>query len=67
MNIDGRYTGIMQFSEESINKFIAIYERNFNETISREEAIEMARGLVNLYRLFLRPPSLMRDRDPNLG
>ena len=45
----------MQFSEESIDRFRAIYERKYNEPITREEAVAMARRLVNLYRLFLRP------------
>ncbi len=45
----------MEFPEAAIDEFMAIYERNFKEPISRDEAIEMARRLVNLYRLFLRP------------
>ncbi|MEK7538469.1 MAG: hypothetical protein AAB552_01370 [Patescibacteria group bacterium] len=45
----------MQFTEEAINEFIEIYERNFDERISREDAVLMARRLVNMYRLFLRP------------
>ena len=51
----------MEFSEESITEFMEIYEREFNEKISREEAVGMARRLVNLYRQFLRRPSLMPD------
>ena len=46
----------MQLSEQAIDKFIAIYEHEFNEPISREDAVAMARRLINLYRLFLRPP-----------
>jgi hypothetical protein len=45
----------MEFSEAAIEEFMAIYERHYNEPISRDAAIEMARRLVNLYRLFLRP------------
>ena len=45
----------MEFTEAAIDEFIAIYERRFNEPISRDDAIDMARRLVNLYRLFLRP------------
>lgn len=45
----------MQLSEHAIVKFIAIYEQEFKEPISREDAVAMARRLVNLYRLFLRP------------
>lgn len=44
----------MEFSEAAIKEFIVIYERHFNEPISHDDAIEMARRLVNLYRLFLR-------------
>jgi hypothetical protein len=39
----------MEFSDKVIDKFIAIYERQFKELISREEAIEMARRLVSNY------------------
>jgi hypothetical protein len=45
----------MTFSDEAIDKFIAIYEDVFNEPIERGDAIQMARRLVNMYRLFLRP------------
>lgn len=45
----------MQLSKESIDRFIAIYERKFSEPITREDAVAMARRLVNLYRMFLRP------------
>jgi hypothetical protein len=45
----------MQFTESAITEFITIYEDTFNESIAREEAIVMARRLVNMYRLFLRP------------
>lgn len=55
---------MMQFSEKSINKFVAIYEQEFREPISRDDAIALARRLVNLYRLFLRPlPSEQGERS----
>ncbi len=45
----------MDFSTEEMDEFIAIYERNYHEPISRAAAIDMARRLVNMYRMFLRP------------
>ena len=55
----------MQFSDKAIDEFIAIYEREFNEPIAREDAIQMAWRLVNMYRLFLRPlPSTKADGSP---
>jgi hypothetical protein len=45
----------MHFNKESIDRFIAIYERKFGETLTSDEATAMARRLVNLYRLFHRP------------
>jgi hypothetical protein len=47
--------GSLYFNDEAINRFIAIYERKFNEPLKRDEATVMARRLVNMYRLFLRP------------
>ena len=51
----------MQFTNEAIDRFIAIYKQEFNETLSREDATAMARRLVNLYRLFFRRPSSLKD------
>lgn len=51
----------MEFTDEEINNFIAIYERNYHEPIGRTEAIDMARRLVNMYRLFLRPLPLLEN------
>lgn len=45
----------MEFKDESIDRFIAIYKAEFDETLSREDAKAMARRLINLYRLFARP------------
>jgi hypothetical protein len=47
--------GQMEFSDAAIDEFIAIYQRHYDEPISRDDALHMARQLVNLYRLFLRP------------
>ena len=55
------YPDTMEFSEESITEFTEIYEREFNEKISRDDAVEMARRLISLYQLFLRRPLLMPD------
>ena len=46
---------IMHIQENALDRFIAIYERKFEEPITRDEAAVMARRLVNMYRLFLRP------------
>lgn len=45
----------MKFSKESLDRFVAIYERKFNEPITREEAADMAQRLVILYQQLLRP------------
>lgn len=54
----------MPFSNESIDRFMAIYERKFNEPITKEDATLMAWRLVNMYRLFRRPlpPAGMREQ-----
>jgi hypothetical protein len=54
----------MEFSEAAIDEFIAIYERTFKETISREDAIDMARRLVHLYQHWLRPLPGESDTGP---
>lgn len=56
----------MQFTNEATNKFIVIYKLEFNETLSREDATVMARRLVNLYRLFLRHPSSLKDEGASV-
>ena len=45
----------MHIHDNALDRFIAIYERKFDEPITRDEAAVMARRLVNMYRLFLRP------------
>ncbi len=45
----------MQLTTEALDRFIIIYEREFGETITRDEAAALAGRLVHLYRLFLRP------------
>lgn len=53
----------MQFSEESLDQFIEIYEHKFNEPITREDASAMAHRLVTLYRILLRPlpPEVLKE------
>lgn len=57
------YSDWMTLSEEQIDEFIEIYRREFGEPISREDAMSMARRLVNLYRLFLVPPRMAEEQD----
>lgn len=45
----------MYLSDDALDKFIAIYERNFHEPISRGDANAMARRLIEMYKCFLRP------------
>ncbi len=54
----------MQFSDETILKFIAAYERAHGETLTRDEAEVMFGRLVRLYRVLLRPlPKEEREAD----
>lgn len=45
----------MQFSDESIDKLIEIYEKRFKERLNREDAVAMGNRLVEFYKLVLRP------------
>lgn len=49
----GRYLG-MQIPDDALDEFIAIYGAEFGEEIDREEASEMAAGVLRLYELFAR-------------
>jgi flagellin-specific chaperone FliS len=40
-----------QISEESLNKFIKIYKKDFKKKLTRAEASEMASRLVTLYEI----------------
>ena len=44
----------MQISDEALNEFIAIYEAEFGEEISRKDANEMALSVLRLYELLAR-------------
>lgn len=58
----------MQISDESLLKFIQIYEKEYGETISREEAHEMASRLLGLYTHILFETDLwkMKPSDPEM-
>jgi hypothetical protein len=43
----------MPIVQHDIDKLIAIYEKQFGENISNEEAWEMGINLLNLFRLLL--------------
>ena len=45
----------MTVPDEEIDDFIARWRSAFNETLSREEAQQRARELIELYKLLLRP------------
>ncbi len=51
----------MQISDESLKEFMALYQHEFRKDVSREDALEMATRLLNLYQLIMRP--LPRERD----
>ena len=45
----------MKINDEALEEFIALYRAEFKKDISREDALEMAMRLVNLYLLIYRP------------
>lgn len=51
-------------SDESLDKFIKIYRKEFKEKITRAEAREMAQRLVILYELLLRRLPDENDASP---
>jgi flagellin-specific chaperone FliS len=63
------YAAPMQISEESLQKFIQIHEREYGETISREEAHGMASRLLGLYTHILFETDLwkIKSSDPETG
>lgn len=42
-------------TEKQLNKFQKIYKSEFNEDISREEALDMGLKLVNLFKTIIGP------------
>ena len=58
----------MQTSDEALEEFISLYKEAFGETITLAEAREMARRLVHLYKILLRPlPGERRGQDGSNG
>lgn len=45
----------MKISNTSLDEFIEIYRKEFGKDISREDALEMATRLINLYLIIYRP------------
>lgn len=53
----------MKISNTSLDEFIEIYQKEFGKEISREDALEMATRLINLYLIIYRPlPGERGDR-----
>lgn len=46
-----------KFSDERLEKFRRIYKETYGEEITKAEAAEMARRLLALYRVLMRPLS----------
>jgi hypothetical protein len=60
----------MHFTTEALDRLITIYEHQFDEPITRDEAAALAGRLVHLYRLFLRPlpsPKAEEEEVPQEG
>ena len=51
------------FSDEAIDKFIAIYEEKYQEPISRADAVAMAMRLVDLYKVLRQPIPLEKMQE----
>jgi len=47
----------MKFTNEQLNSFIELYEKEFGETIDRAEALRQATALVSLVKLTYEPMS----------
>jgi len=50
-----RYTPSMQIGDEALEEFMALYQAEFRKEISRQNALEMATRLINLYLIIYRP------------
>ena len=63
-----RYPASMQISDDALDEFITLYQAEFGKDISREDALEMAIRLLNLYQLIMRPlPHERSDRATPLS
>ena len=45
----------MNFTDEQLDSFIALYEQEFGETLTRAKALEQAIALVSLVKLTYKP------------
>jgi len=45
----------MNFTEKQLDSFIALYEQQFNEKLTRAKALEQAIALVSLVKLTYKP------------
>ena len=56
---------LMRFSQNAIDEFKAIYQNEFKETLTDDEAQEIGSRVVELLRLLLRPlPKKSRIQTP---
>jgi hypothetical protein len=55
----------MRLSKEAIEEFKEIYEKEFGKSISDEEAQEMGRNLLSLFKIIYRPIPPYDDSDKN--
>ena len=53
----------MQISDESLTEFINLYHAEFGKEITRQDALEMATRLINLYQIIYRPLPTELDGD----
>ena len=51
-----------QLSRKAIDEFKAIYQEEFGQSLSDDQAQEMGRGLLTLLKLLLEPKAV-RDRS----
>jgi hypothetical protein len=49
------YASGMQISDNALDELSTLYQAEFGKGISREDALEMATRLVNLYEIIYRP------------
>jgi len=45
----------MQISDDALDEFMALYRVEFGKELSRQEALEMATRMINLYQIIYRP------------
>lgn len=51
----------MKISNETLNEFLQLYEKEFAETLTPEEASEMARRILTLYEQLATRRRFARD------